>query len=412
MNMTTKPWRRTIWAGVLGAAASLGPAALAVDWPHYRGPNFDGVSLEKGWNGKAVTPENVAWRKNVGTGASSVVVVGGRLYTMGNRANQDVVQALDAKTGEEIWSYRYDCKLDARQFDGGPGATPVVDGQLVYTVSHEGHLHALNKADGKVAWSLHLVNDLGGVRPKWGFAGSPLVVEGLLILEVGGDRGSTVALDKLTGKVKWAVGAGKIGYSCIVPFTTGGTRALAVFRGDRLVAQQLDNGRELWDFPWPTNYGVNAATPIAIDGHLFISSGYNTGAAMLRVATGKPEKVWQIKEMANQTASSVFIDGHLYGFSGNLGGKGVLTCLNASTGAVLWQHKGLGTGALSAADGQLIIASENGELVIAKASPAGYAEIARAQIVGRPSWVAPVLADGRIYIKDNKGTLACLDVSR
>ena len=176
--------------------------ANAVDWPQWRGINRDGISSEK------ISPANWGkegpkqlWKKEVGTGVSSVAVTGGRLYTMGNNGSMDVVYCLDAATGAEIWKHTYPQSLGDRSFEGGPAGTPTVDGDKVYTLSHEGDLFCLAASTGKVVWKKNLPRDLNGFRQKFGYAGSPLVDGNLVIVDSGGQGASTVALDKATGTV-------------------------------------------------------------------------------------------------------------------------------------------------------------------------------------------------------------------
>jgi outer membrane protein assembly factor BamB len=169
------------------------------------------------------------------------------------------------------------------------------------------------------------------------------------------------------------------------------------------------NGNELWSYPWKTSHDVNAADPIVQDDFVFISSGYNHGAALLRIANGKPERIWENKQMRNQHNNSVLLDGALYGIDGD--NNSDLKCLEFKTGDVKWAQKGLGKGALMAADGKLIVLSEKGELVIAAADPSAFKPLARWQVLGGRCWTAPVLSHGRIYCRNAAGDLVCVDVS-
>jgi outer membrane protein assembly factor BamB len=381
--------------------------ANAVDWPQWRGINRDGISSEKispaSWGKEG--PKQL-WRKDVGTGASSVAVSGGRLYTVGNKGGMDVVYCLDAATGAEIWRHSYQQARDARQFEGGPAGTPTVDGDRVYTLSHEGDLFCLSAASGKVLWSKNLSRDFGGIRQHWGYAGSPLVDGNLLILDAGGSGTSTVALDKTTGAVKWKAGSDGAGYSSPVAFNLAGTRCIAVFKEAALVGLNAANGQELWRYRWETYADVNAATPIVLDDKIFITSGYGTGCALLQVRPGKVTQLWGNKNLSSQLASPVLVQGHIYGIHGNVG-KGDLRCLELGNGAIKWKQK-IGGGTLMAASGYLLAMSERGELIVVEASPTSYREVARAQVLGGHSWVAPAVANGKIYCKNNQGALVCL----
>ncbi|MET0223406.1 MAG: PQQ-binding-like beta-propeller repeat protein [Terrimicrobium sp.] len=392
---------------VVAASCFFLPFAHAVDWPQWRGINRDGISSEEispaSWGKDG---PNQLWRQEVGTGVSSVVVRGGHLYTMGNKGGTDVVFCLDASTGAEIWRHTYSQGVEARQFEGGPAGTPTVDGDRVYTLSHEGDLFCLSAASGKVLWSKNLQKDFGGIRQKWGYSGSPLVDGDLVILDAGGPGASTVALDKITGAVKWKAGNDGAGYSSPVAFDLGGVRSVVIFKADALVGLNSASGQELWRYPWQTKYDVNAPTPIVSDNKIFITSGYDTGCALLQVRPGKVTEIWRNKNLRSQLASPVLVQGYIYGIDGNVG-KGELRCLELANGAIKWKQK-IGGGTLIAAGGYLLVLSERGELIVVEASPTNYREVARAQVLGGHCWVTPAVADGKIYCKNNQGSLVCL----
>jgi outer membrane protein assembly factor BamB len=393
---------------VLSTSCFLLPFANAVDWPQWRGINRDGISSETispaSWGKDG--PKQL-WRKEVGTGVSSVVVRGGRLYTMGNKDGMDVVFCLDASTGAEIWRHSYPQELDDRQFEGGPAGTPTVDGDRVYTLSHQGDLFCLAASSGTVLWSKNLQRDFGGIRQSWGYSGSPLVDGNLVILDAGGPGASTVALDKIAGAVKWKVGSDAAGYSSPVAFNLAGTRCIAIFKAGALVGLNAANGQELWRYRWPIRNDINATTPIVSGDKVFITSGYGTGCALLQVRPGKVTQIWRNKNISSQLASPVLVQGYIYGVDGNAGG-GELRCLEFGNGEIKWKHN-IGGGTVIAASGYLVVLSARGELIVVEASPTSYREVARAQVLGGRCWVAPAVADGKIYCKNNQGTLVCLD---
>lgn len=379
-------------------------AATAADWPNYRGPNHDGISKESGWTTEwPANGPKILWKAKVGMGFSGVVVANGQAYTQGNASDQDTIFCFDANTGDTKWKHSYAAPLDAKYYEGGTSATPTVDGDKVYTISKRGIVHCLNAADGKVVWTKNLPEELGAKIPEWGFASSFLIQGDLALLNFGS---AGTALEKKTGKVVWSSGPDESGYATPVPFDASGERAVLLAAKRDVIAVKVKDGKELWRFPWKTQYDVNAAAPILSGTKVFISSGYNRGAGVFDVSKNPVVKVWENKNLRNHMASSVLWEGHLYGVDENQ-----LRCVEFETGQVKWTDKVSGKGSLSMADGKLIILSERGELLVANPSPAGFKPIVRAQVVGGKCWTAPTLANGKIYVRTGPGDLVCVDVS-
>ena len=384
-----------------GAATT---AAHAVDWYRWRGPDLNGISKETGW--QTSWPESgpkQLWKAPVGTGFSSFSISRDRVYTMGNTNDTDVVSCLEAGSGKFVWQHAYACPLDPKNFEGGPGATPTVDGDFIYTFSRKGHVYCLNAADGKVAWSKNLNKELGLEIPTWGFAGSALVEGNLVILNAGN---AGIALDKKSGKVVWDSGKGPGGYATAVPLA-GPDGGVAMFSRQSLIAVKAADGRELWSYPWKTSYDVNAADPVIAGDRVFMSSGYNHGATVIRVKGSQAEKVWESKNMRNHFNSCVLWQEHLYGVD-----ESELRCLAFDTGEVKWKYPQFGKGSLMLADGKLIGLSEKGELIIAEATPSAFKPVARAQVLTGKCWTMPVLSNGHIYCRNARGDVVCLDVSK
>ncbi len=391
----------------------LGPAAGAGDWPRWRGPHLNGISDEKGWLDR--WPKDgppIAWRASVGTGFSAVAVRDGRLCTMGNKDDRDTVHCLDAATGKPIWAHSYEAAVGKLSFDGGPTATPTVDGGRVYTLSRWGDLFCLDAATGRVRWSRHLDRDDGMPVPGWGFSGSPLVHDDILLLNAGK---AGMAVEKDSGKLVWASDKEEAGYSTPVPLRERGRVsppvALALFSsGNAFTAADVRTGKERWRVRWVTRYGVNAADPVIAGDHVVLSSGYNRGAALLKLGAAAPTEVWRNKNLRNQMNPSVLLDGHLYGIDGDTTSDATLRCVELKTGELRWEYEGVGSGALAAADGKLIVLSETGELMVGPASPKGFAPTARAQVLEGKCWTVPVLANGRVYCRSAAGELVCVDL--
>jgi outer membrane protein assembly factor BamB len=380
----------------------------ANDWPYWRGPDHNGISTEKNWLAQfpAEGPKQL-WKNNVGTGFSSMSVSEDRVYTMGNAADTDTVFCFDAETGKQIWKHSYPCKLDAKYYEGGPSVTPTVDGKTVFTFSRKGDLFCLNAGNGKVIWTKNLAKELGAEIPTWGFAGSPLIEKNLLILNVG--SGGT-ALDKSNGKVIWTSDKTVSGYSTAVPADFNGQHCVVFAGAQSVFAVAVADGKKIWEHPWKTQYDVNAADPIISEDKVFISSGYDHGCALLQIKDGKATVLWENKVLKNHVNSSVLLNGFLYGFDGNTGPKADFKCVEFASGTVKWSQPKLGAGALMAADGKLIVITDPGELIIAEATPDSFKPISRAQVLGGRNWITPVLSNGRIYCRNAKGDLVCLDV--
>lgn len=384
--------------------------AGAADWPNYRGANYDGVSSETGWSSSwPASGPKVLWERSIGTGFATMSISKGRVYAMGNIDDRDILYCLDAKTGNEIWKTSYACPLLDKNHEGGPCATPTVEGDAVYTLSKNGDAIRFSTATGDIVWHTRLNEDMGFKHPTWYFSGSPLIMGNLVILNVGTYG---VALNKADGSLVWQNGKGASGYSTGVPFTLNGQKCVAMAVCREVVGLDPVNGKVIWKIPWRTSYDINAADTIVEDDMVFISSGYNKGCALYKIDGSKVTEVWQNKNMRNQINCSVLWQGNIYGFDGQVNGAGILTCIDFKTGQKKWTQRGMGTGSLMVADGKLIVLGERGKLVIAEASPEGYKELASSQILPKTKcWTMPVLANGKIYARSAAGQLVCVDVN-
>ncbi len=407
VNRHAKPSRITV---LLALAVFHSLAALANDWPQWRGPNRNGISQETSWSD--AWPANgpkVAWKANVGLGFSSFVVGNGRAFTLGRAEEQDTVWCFDANTGKVVWKHSYPAELGDKFFEGGTAGTPTISGDHVFILSRWGDTFCFDAATGKIIWSKNIQKETGVPVPGWGFAGAPLVQDNLLILNVGGGG---VALEPATGKLVWQSAKKMAGYSTPLPIQRGG-ESLALFGVENsYIAVKMKTGEEVWRVKWPTEYGLNASDPI-IDGDLmFISTGYGKGDGLFKIGAGEPEQVWKTKTLRTQLNSAVLYQGNLYGTDGDTTDKAALKCLDFQTGREKWSQPNFGSGGVMVADGKLLAMSGAGELMVAPATPSGFKPIARAQVLGGKCWVVPVLANGLIYCRNGRGDVVVLAVRK
>lgn len=395
-------------AGFLAGGVQSRSSAAAGDWPRWRGPELNGVSREKGWSTDwpkdGPTP---VWRAAVGTGFCSVAVSQGRVFTLGNSNETDTVWCLGAADGRVVWKHSFPCPLEPQYYEGGPHATPTVDRDRVFTLSKRGQLFCFKSANGELVWQKDLMAELGVKKPRWGFAGSPLIEKDLLVLNVGG---AGTAVDKNTGKVVWTSNADPAGYATPVPFSFAGERGFLIFSAKALVAVKARTGQELWRFKWETKWDLNTADPIVSGDKVFIST-FDRGCALLQLGANPPSLVWQSKNMANHFNSCVLVDGCLYGIDGNSDAPPKdLRCVELATGRIRWQQTGFGLGSLLVAGSKLIVLSDKGELAAAPVSKEGFKPEAQAQVLGGKCWTTPVLANGLLYCRNAQGALVCLDL--
>lgn len=384
--------------------------ATAKDWPHWRGPDRNGISSETAWlhEWPADGPK-VAWKAEVGLGFSSVVVAHQRAFTLGYADDQDTVHSFDAATGRALWKHSYPAELGDKYFEGGTTGTPTVDGDRVYVLSRWGDLLCLGAADGKVHWSKNVLEETGVRPPDWGFSGAPLVQGDRLFLNVG-EAG--LALDAKTGSIVWRSDKKEAGYSTPLPYGNGG-EALAIFSsGEGYTAVRLRDGERVWGVRWLTQYGVNAADPILHDGRVFVCSGYGKGSGLFQLGGAEPELVWKSKVLATQMNAAVLFEGHLYGTAGDTTAKAALKCVEFATGQEKWSQPQFGSGGVILANRRLIALSGTGELMTAPATPERFQPTARAQVIGGKTWTAPVLAHGLVYVRNSRGDLVCLDLTQ
>jgi outer membrane protein assembly factor BamB len=409
--MKTATARRVQMTGTLLASLLL----LGADWPQWLGPQRNGASPETGllmdWPKEG---PKVLWKVPGGDGYSSIAVAGGRAFTLVQRGNDELVIALDAAGGKELWQTRSGPAY-LNKFGNGPRSTPAIDGGFVYAQSVSGPLLCLEAETGKIVWQCDLLKTFGAKNIRWGLAASPLI-EGDLVLAIPGAKGAGVAaLRKKDGSVAWKTSDDKAAYASPVAVTVGGRRQIIFFNASGLLAVAPDTGAELWRIAWPTEFDCNIATPLVIGDRLFVSSGEENGCVLYQLsAGGAPEVAWESKGkksvMINYWATSVAHNGYLFGLAGEFDKVINLNCVDLKTGKLMWSQRDMGKAAITLAAGHLIVVTKKGDLVLAAATPDRYREKARIALLGETRTAATV-SNGRLYLRDREN-IFCLNIRR
>jgi outer membrane protein assembly factor BamB len=383
------------------------------DFPGYRGRARDGVvegpPLARDWK---THPPRLVWRQPVGGGFGGFAIAGNLAVTLEQRRDQEVVVGYDTATGRERWLYGYAAHFRETQ-GNGPRTTPTVAGGDVYSLGATGQLVCVEADTGRLRWSVETLADNDNLT--WGMSGSPLVYDQLVIVAPGVQRASAagravIAYERRTGREVWHAGAVRAGYSSPMLASLAGRRQVLVFDGDGLAGYDAEHGAALWRFPWATQLGVNAAQPVVLaDDRVFISSGYNSGCALLHVgASGATENVallWKNQALCARSASPTAYQGFLYGLD-----EGILTCLDAQSGKRKWKGGRYGHGQLLLSSGLLLVLTDSGELVLVKAAPEGHEELGRFPVLDGKTWNPPALAGGRVYVRNDR-EMACYDLA-
>lgn len=406
---------RSVLTGVAVMLLSLcfieAAAQSSGDWPQWRGSNRDGISKETGllkqW--PADGPPLVWKATGAGRGYSSLAIVGGRLYTMGLRNDREHIIAFDIATGKEVWATPHGSAFRNDRGDG-PRGTPTVEGERLYALGGNGDLSCLETRTGRAVWTINVLQKFGGSNIKWGISESPLVIGEKILVNAGGPGASIVALNKKDGSLIWKSQSDRAGYSSAIPVQVGGKTQVVFLTDERGLGLDLETGKLLWDYPRAANNVANAATPIARGNRVFITSDYGNGGGLVEIKSDAKgvtaQEIYFTKEMRNHHSSSVLIGDYLYGFSSS-----ILTAMRFDTGEVVWRDRSVGKGSLVYADGNLYCLSENGVVGLVEATPEGYREKGRFRIPqdSLPTWSHPVVAGGRLYLRD-QDTIYAYDV--
>lgn len=396
------------------------PRAHAEDWPAFLGKNRNGKSAEASLiEAFPAGGPSVRWRVAGGVGMSAVVVQGEIAVTSWNADGKQWLVALDASTGKIRWKSPMGPAYKNPMGDG-PRATPTIAGNQVIGYSGEGILTVVELATGKELWRKDLMQELSAKPSEYGMSCSPLVIDDRVVVQVGAEDAMVVALAISDGRLLWKSGAGHAGYSSPVLMDIAGSKQVVSCGGTALVGIEPDTGKVLWSYPFETDYGCNTASPVWIDGGVFISSGENHGAVLLDIkkqgGTYSVSERWKSLDsksvMRNEWQTSILLDDHLYGFD-NVGAAGPVShfsCIEAKTGKPVWQKSRFGKGNVVYADGKFWITTIEGELVIARADSKGMQELSRVELLEK-NRQALTIANGYGYLRDDKDVL-CIGLKK
>ncbi len=392
--------------------------ASADDWPQFLGPHRDGE-----YAGKAAIVDSfpaagptIAWKKKIGDGYATPVIVGGKLIVFHRVAKRNVLECFNAATSDLIWSAGYETRYrDGMGKGDGPRSTPTIADGKVFAFGPDGVLICVALADGKELWQQDTQKEFKSPAGFFGRACSPVVEDGLVLLNIGAPEAGIGAFDAKTGELRWKATGDEASYASPVVASIKNQHYAFFYTRTGLVATDPKSGDILFQHRWRSQQhaSVNAASPLVIGNIVFLSSSYETGATALAIDGKKVETLWSGDNiLSSQYANIVHKDGFLYGFDGrNDFGDTRLRCVDLKTGAIKWTQDSLAAGPIIVAGDKLIIVLESGELMLVAADPAKYKLLAKSSLLSNPVRAHPALADGFLYARDN-GQLICVDLRK
>lgn len=380
-----------------------GPAAAIDGWPQFLGPQRDatlpGPRLARDW---ARQPPRELWRRPVGTGWSGFAVARGFAVTQEQQGTQETVAACEAATGRPLWSHRDAARYYTTLAGEGPRATPSIQEDRVYALGATGILNCLDLATGKLLWTRQVLEENEGSMPQWGLSASPLLVNGLVVVSVGGTRErSLVAYDQRTGQPAWSGGHDRTSYSSPVCLQIHGAAQILIYNSASVAGHDPASGRLLWEYPRPSA-NPNVAVPVLLPGNrVLVSSGYGVGGEALELVPSpggglEARRLWKSSRLRAKFTNLVFHEGYVYGLD-----DGTLVCFNAETGEQKWKHGRYGHGQLIRVGKLLLVMAENGEVVLLEPVPEEHRELGRFTAFKTKTWNPPALAGEHLIVRND-----------
>jgi outer membrane protein assembly factor BamB len=401
-------------------AIAAAQSPLGRNWPQWRGPAHDGVAA-----GEVLVDRfppggpPVLWVRELGQGYSGFAVAGGRAFTQTQSLYEQSLVCLDGDTGQTLWSYSYGWPYDGGGLYPGPRSTPTVNGEHVYCTSPQGAIFCVTADRGQLAWSVDFNQQFSGRGTDFGYSASPLVVDGLVILPVGGASASVVALDAESGRTVWKSASKPASYSTPLPIEWHDHPLVIALLQNSIACFHRQTGELWWELPLSQGYDEHATAPIYREPYLLVTGPFHSGATLYELtAEGercRPDERWFSEKMSNDVASSVLAAETLFGFDLREAqsrlhrpSRGEFRALDFLTGEVRWSSKEPGHAQIIAADGKLVLFNDRGEVLLALASAEKYEELGRLAVFpDEICWSAPALADGRLYLR-TQTRAACL----
>ncbi len=395
------------------AAIAVASLRAQAQWQQWGGPdhNFTVASVKLASKWPEAGPPKV-WQRDLGSGYSSIVADGGALFTMYRKGTDEIVVSLDAESGKTNWEHAYPAPVGEyyeQRFGLGPNATPLVVDGRVYTIGFTAKIHCLEQKTGKVIWSLDPGKKFGVKPPEYGASSSPILYKGKLIVVLGGENNGIAALSPDSGDVVWKRHSFENVFSTPVVINVGGQDQLALLASEKIVGLDPNDGNLLWEHEHVNQWKTNISTPVwAKDGTLYVSSGGDAGARMLKLSRtgGKTtvEEVWTSKKMQVGRANAIRVADRIYGSAG--GEASFIGAADARTGRVTWRQRGLAEANMLFADGKLIILDEDGVLALAKPGAEKLEVLSQFQLFEDRSWTVPTLVGRLLFVRNNQSIIA------